>query len=288
MALVLRYTEFLFKKAHDKPIKQRDQALPWFLGVSAVLAVGLGLWSFGRNNLPALLVSDMLFIAAMLLVFFGVVFALPFSTAVGLFAKRGAAGQAGKLLIGAWHYLLQVAVPFILIRKASLLTLVVAALVIAVGTPLGRRLLARFRGGALAAVWVLLGALTIVLPVWLVPSAPVAGEGLWPLLVRPWFVPGEWTGWAGLVPSLAAAAVGAVMCCYWFGWYLGVCFAFNGHNNEVGGAARIERFKQFVRIHLTPEGLTGYVIAVNDPTDNGRDLTPHVVDVFRLRPKGAA
>ena len=74
----------------------------------------------------------------------------------------------------------------------------------------------------------------------------------------------------GLVPSLAAALVGAVMCCYWFGWYLGVCFAFNGHNNEVGGAARIERFKQFVRVHLTPQGLTGYVIAVNDPTDTGR------------------
>ena len=26
-------------------------------------------------------------------------------------------------------------------------------------------------------------------------------------------------------------------------------------------------------------------IAVNDPSDSGRDLTPHVVDVFHLRPK---
>jgi hypothetical protein len=285
VALFLRYTEFLFKKAHDKPVLKRDEALPWFLGLSAVLAVGLGLWSFGQNNLPALLVSDMLFIAAMLLVFFGVIFVLPFSAAVGLLAKRGAAGSVGKLLIGVWHYLLQVAVPFILIRKASLLTLIIAVAVIAVGTPIGERLLARFKGGALAVVWVILGALTLVLPLWLVPSAPVAGEGLWPALVHPWFVPGEWTGWLGLVPSVAAAVVGAVMCCYWFGWYLGVCFAFNGHNNEVGGAARIERFKQFVRFHLTPEGLTGYVIAVNDPSDTGRELTPHVVDVFHLRPK---
>ncbi len=285
VALSIRYTEFLFKKAHDTPVRQRDQALPWFLWLSALLAVGLGLWSFGQNNLPALLVSDMVFIAAMLLVFFGVVFFLPFSGAVGLLAKRGAAGAVGKLLIGLWHFLLQVATPFILIRKASLLTLVIAAAVILVGTPVGERLLARFKGGALAAAWVVLGALTIVLPVWLVPSAPIAGEGLWPMLVRPWFVPGEWTGWMGLIPSLAAAAVGAVMCCYWFGWYLGVCFAFNGHNNEVGGAARIERFKQFVRIHLTKEGLTGYVIAVNDPSDTGRELTPHVVDVFHLRPK---
>lgn len=286
VALNLRYTEFLFKKAHgDKPPAQSDQLLPWFLWLSAVLAVGLGLWSFGQNNLPALLASDMLFIGAMLLVFFAVVFGLPFSAAVGLFAGRGVAGNVGKLLIGAWHYLLQLAVPFILIRKASLLTLLIAVAVIAVGTPVGERLLARFKGGALTVVWVILGALTLVLPLWLVPSTPVAGEGLWPLLVRPWFVPGEWTGWLGLIPSLLAAVVGAVMCCYWFGWYLGVCFAFNGHNNEVGGAARIERFKQFVRVHLTPEGLTGYVIAVNDPNDSGRDLTPHVVDVFHLRPK---
>ena len=286
VALSVRYTEFLFKKAHDKPVRKRDQGLPWFLWLSAVLSVGLGLWSFGQNTLPALLVSDMLFIAAMLLVFGGVVFFLPFSGAVGLLANRGAAGTVGKLLIGVWHYVLQIAVPFILIRKASVLTLLVAAAVIAVGTPVGERLLARFKGGALAAVWVLLGAATIVLPILLVPSNPAGGGGgLWDTLVRPWFVPGEWTGWMGLVPSLAAALVGAVMCCYWFGWYLGVCFAFNGHNNEVGGAARIERFKQFVRFHLTREGLTGYVIAVNDPSDNGLELTPHVVDVFHLRPK---
>lgn len=302
VALLLRYTEFLFKKAHDKPIEESDRALPWFLGLSAVLAVGLGLWSFGQNNLPALLVSDMLFIGAMLLVFVGVIYVLPFSGAVGLLAKRGAAGSVGKLLIGVWHYLLQIAVPFILIRRASLLTFIIAALVIAVGTPIGERLLARFKGAALAVVWVILGALTILLPLLLVPSKPTGAGGAWNWLVEPWFVTDTqpwfwwpswfpawpdygWTGWLGLLPALLAALVGAVMCCYWFGWYLGVCFAFNGHNNEVGGAARIERFKQFVRIHLHERGLTGYVIAVNDPTDTGRALTPHVVDVFHLRPK---
>ncbi|HEX8336440.1 MAG TPA: hypothetical protein VF621_06900 [Pyrinomonadaceae bacterium] len=287
VALNIRYTEFLFKRAHG--YGQTDWELPWYLlGVTSLVAAGLGLWSFGQNNLPALLVSDMLFIGAMLLVFFGVVIALPFSAAVGLLAKRGAAGSIGKLLIGLWHYLLQIATPFILIRKASILTLVIAALVIAVGTPVGERLLARFKGGALAIAWVILGALTIILPVWLVPPARAEGGGLWHTLVQPWFVPDDWTGWLGLVPSVAAAVVGAVMCCYWFGWYLGVCFAFNGHNNEVGGAARIERFKQFVRFRLTREGLTGYVIAVNDPSDTGSELTPHVVDVFHLRPKPGA
>ena len=301
VALNIRYTEFLFKRAHGSG--QSDWELPWYLlGASAVVAAGLGLWSFGQNNLPSLLVSDMLFIGAMLLVFFGVIYVLPFNAAVGLFAKRGVAGNLGKLLIGIWHYLLQIATPFLLIRKASLLTLIIAVAVIAIGTPIGERLLARFKGGALAAVWVVLGTLTLVLPLWLVPSTPTNGGGLWNWLVEPWFVTDRqpwfwwpswfptwpdygWTGWLALLPTVLAAVVGAVMCCYWFGWYLGVCFAFNGHNNEVGGAARIERFKQFVRIHLTREGLTGYVIAINDPSDTGRELTPHVVDVFHLHPK---
>jgi hypothetical protein len=47
VALSIRYTEFLFKKAHDTPVRQRDQALPWFLWLSALLAVGLGLFSVG-------------------------------------------------------------------------------------------------------------------------------------------------------------------------------------------------------------------------------------------------
>jgi hypothetical protein len=114
--------------------------------------------------------------------------------------------------------------------------------------------------------------------VWLVP-----GDG--GAFTRLWFVPVQYTGWWGLAPSVLAGVVGAFTCCYWFGWYLGVCFAFNGHNNEVGGAGRIERFKQFVRFRLTREGLTGYVIAVNDPSDTGSELTPHVVDIFHLRPK---
>jgi hypothetical protein len=77
------------------------------------------------------------------------------------------------------------------------------------------------------------------------------------------------------------------MSCVWFGWYLGVCFAFNGHNNEVGGACRIEEFKQFIRFRLTENGLTGYVIAIDQPQRKGSDLKPKIVDVFHLRVKPA-
>lgn len=279
VALNLRYSEFLFKKAHDRPVVSKDWWLTYALNVAAVLAAAFGLWSFGRNTLPALLLSDILFIVALLVLAVGLVWAFPFTVDVGLFPKQGKVGRGVlRALVGLWHFLLQLAVPFVLVRKASLLTLIIVLVVLVVGRYLGEYLFARYNGPALALVWVVLSALTIGLPIWLVD-----GGDSW--LTQLWFVPGEWTGWLGLVPSLAAAVVGAVMCCYWFGWYLGVCFAFNGHNNEVGGAARIERFKQFVRFHLTDEGLTGYVIAVNDPSDTGRELTPHVVDVFHLHPK---
>ena len=80
------------------------------------------------------------------------------------------------------------------------------------------------------------------------------------------------------------------------GWYFAVCFVFNGHNNEVGGTARIEQFKEFIRFRLTPDGLTGYVIAVDDVSkigekdDKGRyfdgsDLKVKLIDVFHLAPK---
>ena len=100
----------------------------------------------------------------------------------------------------------------------------------------------------------------------------------------------------GLIPALVAGAVGAVICCLWIGWYFGICFAFNGHNNEVGGAASIEEFKEFIRFRLTPEGLTAYVIALDAVSvvgerdkdgriKDGRDLNAKLIDVFHLRPK---
>ena len=289
VALSLRFSEFLFKKAHRTRVPWYDWTLPRALSVAGVLAVALGLWSFGRNNLPALLVSDALFIAAMLALVGGLAYALPFQVASDLLAKRNkAVAFVGKLLIGLWHLVLQVGVPFVLVREASLLTLLVAAALLALGTFAGEWLLSSYRRGLLALAWFAFGALTLALPLYLMRAGQTAGGGLWGTLTAPWFPTNEWTGWAGIVPSLVAGAVGAVTCCYWFGWYLGVCFAFNGHNNEVGGAARIERFKQFIRFRLDEDGLTGYVIAVNDPEEDGRKLTPHVVDVFRLRPKGAA
>jgi hypothetical protein len=73
-----------------------------------------------------------------------------------------------------------------------------------------------------------------------------------------------------------------LMTCVWFGWYLAVSLAFQGHNNEAGGAARIEAFKQFIRFRLTENELTGYVIGVDKPQTNGSALTPKIIDVFTV------
>ncbi len=107
--------------------------------------------------------------------------------------------------------------------------------------------------------------------------------------------------------AILSGIIGAVMSCIWFGWYLAVCFLnFQGHNNEVGGAGRIENFKQFIRFRLTKDSLTGYVIAVDDvsrigkpddskikvdgkiPRKDGSYLEPKLIDVFRLTVKKPA
>jgi hypothetical protein len=50
----------------------------------------------------------------------------------------------------------------------------------------------------------------------------------------------------------------------WFLWYLAVCAHLNGHNNEVGGAARVTDFREFIRFRVDRNGVTGYVISIED------------------------
>jgi hypothetical protein len=54
------------------------------------------------------------------------------------------------------------------------------------------------------------------------------------------------------------------------------------NNNESGGAARIEGYKEFVRVRLTKETLTAYVIAIDEPATDGEKLAPRIVDTFTL------
>jgi hypothetical protein len=91
--------------------------------------------------------------------------------------------------------------------------------------------------------------------------------------------------WEILPPLALALAIGFLHCCIQFAWYLAVSHKFDGHNNEVGGASRIERFKQFIRFKVEPNQITGYVIAIDDPEQHGSALEPRLVDVFTLTTK---
>ncbi|HVF27533.1 MAG TPA: hypothetical protein VM943_04780, partial [Pyrinomonadaceae bacterium] len=275
VTLTVRYSEWLFKQAARRVIARSDWLLPWVLSIITVLSVAVGLWSFGRYNLPALLVSDMLFVVALA----GTV-GLVIMMAV---SKGGEMQRApGKLLmffVGVWHALLQIAVPFLLVKRGTPLVWAVAFVLIFVPIPLGEWLMKRNSRAGLLVAWLVYGAVMLSLTYlpFLRPTA--ANEAM--------FMSGEWLGWMGLVPSTVAGAVGSVLCCLWFGWYLAVSLAFHGHNNEAGGAARIERFKQMIRFRLTENALTGYVIAVDDPQQDGNRLRPKLVDVFHLKVKGS-
>jgi hypothetical protein len=80
-----------------------------------------------------------------------------------------------------------------------------------------------------------------------------------------------------------AGAIGSIVGCVEYGWYLAVAGALGGHNNEVGAAARIEGFRQFIRFRLEPDRLTGYVIAIDETATDPAAVKPRVVDVFTIR-----
>jgi hypothetical protein len=75
------------------------------------------------------------------------------------------------------------------------------------------------------------------------------------------------------------------MGCYELGWYLSLASMWNAHNNECGAAARIDKYRHFVRFKVTPSSITGYVIAVDQPVSALVDIRARVVDVFAVQPR---
>ena len=274
LALVqsVKYSAWLFEEAHTKNV------MPWFywpiwgLIILSVLSVGSALWFFGRHE-SAFLISDVLLLVVAALVVGGlIVFAV--STGGGL--KKGA-GKFAFFLLGLSHGLLQLSIPFILFRRGHLLWATLATLALVFVSMFVGRALARLSNGwPLALAWVAFGAALVAIPFLLDASSfgpSVFDTGL---LNRPD------GGWEKLALTFYAGVMGAIMSCALFGWYLGVALAFNGHNNEAGGAARIEGFKQFIRIRINRDGLTGYVIAFDKPETDGDKLKPRIVDIFKV------
>ena len=300
--LNIRYSEYLFKKsfvpketkgAAAKLLNFVQEYFPWVLWLLAIVVLTAGLWFFGKNNLPAYLLSDITFIVVLIAAIAGII-ALPFKVAGDLlYTKSKWVQRIGKAAIGVWFLILQLLVPLILILNANWFMLALAAILVVAPIPLAQFLFKRNYRFALTLLWLVYGVVMLRLPWitnWILRKFDSSYQ--YQLIFT------DWTGWSSVIPAIVAGIIGAVICCLWTGWYFAVTFLYNGHNNEVGGTARVENFKQFIRFRLTNDGLTGYVIAVDDVSiigkeENGRtldgsDLKVRLIDVFHLVPKPAA
>ncbi|WP_437592271.1 hypothetical protein [Sorangium sp. So ce1000] len=180
---------------------------------------------------------------------------------------RGWPARVGFLALGVLHAALQLGTPLSWVRSGSPVGMLVAIGVVGVGALIGLRVTRA--GGDRPLVWTALwgiaGALVLSMP--FVFPAEVARND-----------------WSRLV---LLAPVGALFSAIWFGWYLVVSLAFNGHNNEAGSAARIDRFVEFVRIRLTEGGLEAFVIAIEGDRRAPKKLRFKLVDRFKLSPAQA-
>jgi hypothetical protein len=275
-------------------VTQGDWFITWALAVTTLASLTVGLWLFGKNNLPAYLVADIVLVTVVLATFFGLIYV---AVAIGGQYQKSV-GKVGLALVGFWHWLLQLGVPLLLLGKGTWLTVVLAIPVFFLFMVSGKKFLTRNYKWRLTAAWLLYGATMLALPplvFWWLTTWGESWSGVrrvlfWPhpFVAQGSFASYQWwgtfSGFWQLFPLALACLFGVVFSCIWVGWYFAVCLRFNGHNNETGGAARIENYKQFIRFRLRENDLTGYVIAVDKPKAAGNELRDvKIVDVFHLK-----
>lgn len=261
------YPKKLFEKAHKKEVKWYDYWPMWVLTTAAVAVLALGIWRFGTE--PAFrVVSDLVFTFVVLTVVVGMIF-LSYKVGGELLSVKGKLGFGA---LGVWHAVLQLASSFLLLKLGNWLTLVLALALILVFIPIGAKVARLESGVPLLVVSIVYGVLMLLLPIYV------------PAWMGMESTSSTMPAWLSVTLSSAIAApLGSLLSCVWLGWYFAVSLGFNGHDSFGGGAARIERFKQFIRFKLTRDTLTGYVIAVDDPKINGSELKPRLIDVFELK-----
>lgn len=295
VVLYIQYTERLNQQAHDRTIGKWDYAPTWLMLLAAAIIFCASLWWFGQGpkSVPATLFADIVFMA--------VLTALPAGLIVGLAlwigaGRHGLSGKIGYFAMGSWHTLLQLVVALLwtlsllyhlnsqgistlrrIFSREGLRAGLLVALILFVSYSVFRFIGIKLVNGnhrkSLVATWILYGVIMIGLPVlYLSQPGQISLRGS--LQFR-----------FGL--CIAAAIIGAVMSCVWFGWYLAVALVYNGHNNEAGGAARLIGYKQFMRIRLRENDLTAYVVGFDKAQSKGKDLIPglKLIEQFTLRVK---
>lgn len=209
---------------------------------------------------------DILFYVAVVLLVPGVLW---FAFSVG--GKHlSARGRAGFLALGVWHLAMQLVPVTLLVKVGAPAAYAATVAAWAVFWTLGRTVATARRAHPwwLLALWISLGLALLAIPLALHRTEIVSPDGR---LEKTAFV-------------LLAGALGAVSGCLHFAWYLAVSHGLHGHNNEVGGAARIGDFKELLRIRVEPERLTVHAIAVDHPVDDAARIDARLVDVFTVSP----
>jgi hypothetical protein len=278
--------------------------------VIALLVALMGVWVFGINQ-AAYVLSDVIFAIVTLGLFFALI-------GVGYAVAGDLQKTLGKILMGVaglWHAILQLAVVLLLVRLGDWRALILALVVVLVFSGLSIPWtsisipgigvwIMRWKSSAsrwlMTIAWLVYGAVLLVLPILFHERSLIRVV----VYSRPYFyssyLPQDWLDGlaksmasSGLDPIWTVAAVmsisfaavllfGFVLSMAWLSWYFAVSLGFNGHNNEVGGAARVEEFKHIVRIRLRKADLTAFVIAFDEPAVDGKDLKPKLIDVFQL------
>lgn len=262
-----------------------DEALSLFIAVCGFVSAAGAFWLYGAQSASTVMLHQT-FLALVLL------------CTVGLALLAWVVGAHGRstrvrlwfLLLGLWHGVLQLCVPLLWAQYGlSRAALVYVPLLVAAsyaGDRLARRKPTPATRAALVLLWLLFGIISLALPIYF-PNTTLSG-GLWPLLQAfdptSWFLPGSnEIGDIGLAHAAGVLLFTICSSCVWFSWYLIMSLAFGGHNNEAGSATRIDRFGALMRIKLTPETLTAYVIGIDQVETDGERLKPRLVDVFTLR-----
>ena len=225
------------KQAKVRRLTGADSLPRWAALIFGVATSVFGLLAYGVNTVAAFM-SDLGALAAFAVLGLGPIFA-----ALMQGARRSMRARLGYMLLGLWFGTLQLAVPLLFAVQGtwgSFLACAAWALAVAlIALPVQRRSQSPW---LLLAFWLLAGAGVIGLALALGELAPVS-----------------------LARFFVAFGAGGFFSCVWFGWYLAVSLGWGAHNNEAGGAARLDAFRHFIRFKVEPDRITGYVIGFDWP-----------------------
>lgn len=251
-----------------------DVVPQWAFVVFSIISAWYGLWHFGDARLSVMATEAFLIVLLALLI--GGLHGL--ATGIGSKLLTTMEDRATMSLIGHWHWVLQLLVPLLLVLYGGWLAFVLTFTVVATAGFLLNRFvrdlkpedLARDKRGIAEKTllaWFALGGLVLLIGV----ASGVFGGGAEPVTFCRMFI--------------GAPLVGALFSCVWLGWYLVVTALYDGHNNEAGGGSLSAHFRHLVRVRLTRDALTAYVIGIDEPRDlasGPSDRTFRLVDVFTI------